>query len=150
MMKLGSEATIIRLHTLIFLCRPNPLVKYLQNSTFLFIFFLNNFILKWNKSVFFLNLFFSYFILSFLFLSTLYTCNCFFLFNIEGNYYWTEIRSWINNYKDYSRRRSNIIMRMIRNFEYLIVDTTTPGVLPEQNDRYHLVIKFNLERKWMK
>ncbi len=28
------------------------------------------------------------------------------------------------------------ITRMIRNFEYLIVFTSTPGVLPEQNDRY--------------
>ncbi len=25
---------------------------------------------------------------------------------------------------------------MIRNFEYLIVFTSAPGVLPEQNDRY--------------
>ncbi len=27
---------------------------------------------------------------------------------------------------------------MIRNFEYLIVFTSTPGVLPEQNDRYQI------------
>ncbi len=29
-------------------------------------------------------------------------------------------------------------MRMIRNFEYLIVFTSVPGVLPEQNDRYRI------------
>ncbi len=28
--------------------------------------------------------------------------------------------------------------RMIRNFEYLIVFTSTPGVLPEQHDRYRI------------
>ncbi len=27
---------------------------------------------------------------------------------------------------------------MIRNFEYLIVFTSAPGVLPEQNDRYRI------------
>ncbi len=27
---------------------------------------------------------------------------------------------------------------MIRNFEYLLVFTSTPGVLPEQNDRYQI------------
>ncbi len=27
---------------------------------------------------------------------------------------------------------------MILNFEYLIVFTSTPGVLPEQNDRYRI------------
>ncbi len=28
--------------------------------------------------------------------------------------------------------------RMIRNFEYLIVFTSAPGVLPEQNGRYQI------------
>ncbi len=32
-----------------------------------------------------------------------------------------------------------MITRMIRNFEYLIVDSSAPGVLPEQNDQYRLV-----------
>ncbi len=49
---------------------------------------------------------------------------------------------------------------MIQNFEYLIVFTGAPGVLPEQNGQYRIQpwkvneikaynIKFNLE-KWIK
>ncbi len=92
MTRLGLEATIIRLHTFIFLCRNNPWIKYPRNSILFF-----NFerILYWYeiKAYFLNNLFLSYFIL--LFLISLFS--------------WTEICSWINNYEDYGRRRSNMI-----------------------------------------